>query len=263
MKRAYPLLIVLGLLAALCTAASADMLWEPYDNDYFVSLDYEYDSYLARVYEVPDGMTANLYKSPETGGVIQTLEAGARIYAGPVITLNGITWAAGYPLGSWENEGWINIDRLQRTYAHEDFAEDFGDSFVTKEDVLTANDVDGDIPTWTYPGSGSQDSTIPRDALGGSYNDGVVDFRYVYTDPDGGRWGYVGYYMGRCGWVWLDDPCAVETPLFPQTPENTVKDTSEEVPPTSRLPLALAAAVVLLVICTGVAIVVLKRKKRA
>ena len=32
------------------------------------------------------------------------------------------------------------------------------------------------------------------------------DGQNFYTDPDGGRWGYVGYYMGRFGWVYLDDP---------------------------------------------------------
>lgn len=255
-------LLTLALLLC-CAAVSADVLWEPMDNAYLQNRDYEYDDYLGRIYVVPEGMTANLYESPETGGIIKTLEAGARIYAGPVLTLNGITWAAGYPLGDWDSEGWLNLDRLQRTYEHEDFAEDFGDSFVTTDDVLTADDVDGDIQTWSYPGSGEGDGTIPREALGGSYNDGVVDFRYVYTDPDGGRWGYVGYYMGRCGWVWLDDPCADETPLFPQEPKNTVKDTSPETPPSGTSLTPVIVSVAALVAVTAGAIVLLKRKKKA
>lgn len=263
MKRCFALLTLLGLLAALCAAVSADMLWEPMDNAYLERRDYEYDDYLGRIYEVPAGMTASIYKSPETGGLIKTLEAGTRVYAGPVLTLKGVTWAAGYPLGDWDTEGWINLDRLQRTYEHEDFAEDFGSSFVTTGDVLTADDVEGDIQTWTYPGSGLNDRSIPREALGGDYNDGVVSFQYIYTDPEGGRWGYVGYFMGRCGWVWLDDPCAEETPLFPQEPKNTVKDTAPEAAPGGSILLPVIVSVAALVALTAGAILLLKRKKKA
>lgn len=257
--------IILALTLLLCCAAvSADMLWEPMDNAYLEGRDYEYDDYYDRIYVVPEGMTANLYKSPETGGIIKTLEAGTRVYAGPVLTLNGTTWAAVYPLGDWDSEGWINLDRLQRTYEHEDFAEDFGDSFVTTDEVLTADDVDGDIQTWSYPGSGEGDRTIPREALGSGYNDGVVSFQYIYTDPDGGRWGYVGYYMGRCGWVWLDDPCATEAPLFPREPENTVKDTSPETAPSGGSALTpVIVSVAALVVLTAGGIALLKRKKKA
>lgn len=260
-------LIVLCLclisLFSLSISASADILWEPYDNDYYLSLDYEYDDYLDRTYVVPDGMTANVYKSPETGGVLTTLSSGERIYIGPMIRLDGVTWAAGYPYGDWDNQGWVNLDRLQRTYEHEDFVENFEDSFEETDDILTQDDITTEIQTWTYPGSGLADGTIPRDCLGGEYNNGIVNFRYVYTDPDGGRWGYVGYYMGRRGWVWLDDPEATETPLFVQTPENTVTDTSEETEPSRiSLPIIVFAAIIVLVLGTAAAVLILRIKKK-
>lgn len=255
--------LCLVLLLGLSVSASADMLWEPWDNDYFISLDYEYDDYLDRTYTVPEGMTANVYKSPETGGVLTTLSSGDLIYVGPVIHLNGITWAAGYPYGDWDNQGWVNLDRLQRTYEHEDFVADFEDSFEETDDILTQDDITTEIQTWTYPGSGLADGTIPRDCLGGEYNNGVVNFSYIYTDPDGGRWGYVGYYMGRCGWVWLDDPEATETPLFVQTPENTVKDSSEETRPSRIiLPAIVLAAIFVLVLGTAAIFLILRIKKK-
>ena len=258
------LILTLTVLFACTLPASADIPWEPYENDYYNSTGYENFDYMDRTYYVPEGMTANVYKNPETGGLIKTLEAGTRIYIGPYAKINGETWAAGYAYGEWENEGWVRLDRLQLEYDHEAFEADFGNQFITTDDVLTRDDVDGDIQTWTYPGSGVGDGIVPADALGGGYNDGVMDFRYVYTDPDGGRWGYVGYYMGRCGWVWLDDPTNPEPPvqIHPDFP-STVTDTSPEEAPGNGSMEWIAILVAILVLATAVAIVLLKKKKRA
>ncbi len=261
-RRLSTIFLTLGFLLALTVPASADLLWEPWDNAFYQSMEYESDTYLARIYVVPDGMTANVYKSPETGGVLATLEAGTRIYLGPAVQLGDVTWAAGYPIGSYDVEGWVNVNRLQRTYEHQDFVEDFQDLFQETDEVIGASDVTSDIRTWTYPASGVPDHTISQKCLGTDYNDGVVSFRYFYTDPQGGRWGYVGYYMGHCGWVWLDDPTADETPVFPQTPENTVLDTSEEQPLSNNLFILLVTAGLVLIVATAAGIWIVSLKKR-
>lgn len=256
-------LLTLVFLLALAIPASADILWEPYNNSYYERIDYEYDDYLSRVYVVPDGMTANVYRSPETGGVLQTLEAGTRIYLGPVVYLGDVTWAAGYPIGSYDVEGWVNVNRLQKTYEHRDFMEDYQDVLEQTDEIIRPSDVTGDIKTWTYPASGILDGTISKECLGTEYNDGVVNFQYLYTDPQGGRWGYVGYYMGHCGWVWLDDPEAEETPVFPQTPENTVLDTSEEPGSNNLFFLLVTAGLVLIVATAAVAWIASLKKRKA
>lgn len=244
--------------------ASADILWEPYDNQYYNNSGYENFSYMDKTYVVPEGMTANLYKNPETGGLIKTLESGTRIYIGPYATINGETWGAGYAYGDFENEGWVRLDRLHQEYDHEAFYAEYGNQFVSTADKLTKADVSGDIYTWTFPGSGTADRIIPADVLGGDYNDGVMDFQFVYTDPDGGRWGYVGYYMGRCGWVWLDDPSNAEPPvlLYPEQ-SSTVIDTSPEQDPGNGMSLLwIALPVAAVVLLTAAALVLLKKRHR-
>jgi hypothetical protein len=68
--------------------------------------------------------------------------------------------------------------------------------------------------------------------------------------------------MGRCGWVWLDDPDNSETPLLVQESENTVTDTAptEEAPGPDSTVVIIAALVAAVVVVTGVLIVVKKKK---
>lgn len=261
-RKLISLVLMLSVLLTLVIPASADLLWEPFDNAYYNSAGHKSFDYMNRTYVVPEGATANVYASPTSGGLIKTLEAGTRIYIGPYATINGETWACGYPYGDFDNEGWVRLNRLQLEYDHEAFEADFGSQFVTTDDKLTRADVNADIQTWTYPGSGISHRTVPADALGGGYNDGVMDFRYVWTDPDGGRWGYVGYYMGRCGWVWLDDPTNPEPPVRVYLTENTVTDTSPEEAPAGSSVIWVIIPVAALVLVTAAAVMMLKKKKK-
>lgn len=252
-------LLIVMVLLLLTLPVSADVLWEPYDNAYY-QMHGAGLNYMDRTYYVPEGMTANVYKSPSTGGLVQTLEAGTKFYVGPYLTLGGETWAAGYVLGNWETEGWVRLDRLQKKYEHEDFYNDFGDTFEVTDDQVTQLDFDEEVHTWTYPGSGELDQTFPKEAFWTGYNGGVMDFRYVYTDPDGGRWGYVGYFMGRCGWVYLDDPETLDAPVFPQMPENTVTNTKPEQNP--HFFIWIAGMVAVLAAGSAGVIMVLKKRTR-
>lgn len=261
MKRTIlTLTLALMLVLSLALPASADILWEPYQNSYY---DYEACETVARRYVVPDGMTVNLYSAPEGGTLLETMEAGTRIYVGFRQEVDGEVWGVGYPLGrETYTEGWFRLGRLQREYDHEQFMEDHD---VASEEgaVSTDYEVQDRIYTWTYPGSGLSDGEIS--AIDPDYNDGKLTYRYVYTDPDGGRWGYVGYYMGRYGWIYLDDLENPNPPQFPQEAESTVTDTA----PTEAAPgvnasltwvIALVAAVVVL---TGVLIAALRKRKKA
>ena len=259
-RRLLALILSCILCLALAATASADVLWEPYDNTYYQKHSKDF-SYLDQTYVVPDGMTANLYNDPVNGGLIKTMSAGTRIYIGPYGQVNGELWGSGYAYGDWQNEGWIRLDRLQKEYSHEDFYAQYQNECVATDDIITQLDIETEIQTWTYPGSGIGDGTVPKEALQTGYNDGVMDFQFVYTDPDGGRWGYVGYFMGHCGWVYLDDPETTEPPMFPQTPENTVTNTApEEAPQSFGWIWILAAALVTATVC---AIVIVKKKVRS
>lgn len=261
MKKLVTPLLCLCLLLSLTVTASADILWEPYTNAYY---DYDKVETVAAAYVVPEGMTVNVYESPETPAVLTTWQAGTRVYVGFRQTVDGQVWGVGYAYGDYENEGWFRLGRLQKEYSHNDFMSTFGADCTEDESlVLTADDITGTVHTWTYPGSGTDAGSIPAEAVGGDYNNGVISFRTIYTDPDGGRWGHVGYYMGRVGWVYLEDPCAAETPLFIQTPVNTVTDSSPtEEPPAPGLSLWLVAALTAAVVAATAVLLALTRRKR-
>lgn len=251
-------LIVLFTLG-FAIPASADMLWEPYDDAYFQK-NYQTLDYMDQTYVVPDGLTVNFYEDPVQGGLTQTLQPGTKVYVGPYGTINGEVWACGHILGDWHSEGWFRLNRLQKVYSHEDFVNDFGDSFTSCPDKLTQEDIAIEVLTWTYPGSGTIDGTIPKEALQTGYNDGILEFSQLYTDPNGGRWGYVGYFMGQCGWVYLDAPEASDAPVFPQAAENTVTDTTQEEEPGGNALLWIILPVVAVTAVTAVIIIRLKKR---
>ena len=262
MKKLLIPLICLCLMFALTLTASADILWEPYTNDYY---DYKKVETVAAAYMVPDGMTVNLYESPERAVILTTWQPGTRVYVGFRQEVNGESWGVGYAYGDYENEGWFRLGRLQKEYSSDDFMSTYGAECLPGDGiVLTEDDITGTVYTWSYPGSGVGAGNIPAEAVGGDYNDGVISFHTIYTDPDGGHWGHVGYYMGRVGWVYLDDPCAEEAPLFPQSPASTVTDSSPtEESPTPGISLWLVVSLVAaVVLVSGILLVLTRRKKQ-
>ena len=277
MKKLLALLLTLLLSLGMILPVSADILWEPYNNDYYMN-DYESCDVIARNYVVPDGMTVNFYHNPETGGLIDTLEAGTRLYVGFSKKVDGEIWGVGYPIGDWESEGWFRLGRLQLEYDHEAFMEDHKDEVSGTTDFLDATQFTAPLPTWTYPGSGKIDITLDCEWEKVGFNDGKMEYRYTYTDPDGGQWGYVGYFMGHCGWIYLDDLYTETPPTFPQEMESTVTDTSDtEKDPggalSNILPAPTDAAsdipylwivilVAAVVIATAICILVLKRRRK-
>ena len=190
---------------------------------------------------------------------ILDVEAGTRIYVGFSKEVNGEVWGVGYPLG-YDTEGWFRLGRLQLEYDSELFMDDHRDAITAETVSFDTSDLTGAIPTWTYPGSGIPDMTLDFDWEKVTYNEGKLECRQVYTDETGGRWGYVGYYMGRCGWIYLDDLYGAEPPVFPQQVTNTVTDTSPtEAAPGSAVPVWVWALVPAVVLCTAAGIVFLRK----
>lgn len=246
MKKLCSLLLIVLLVCSMVISASADVLWEPIGDKFY---DHKKATTIAKTYFVPEGMTVDLYSAPKRGKLLKTLEAGERVYVGFSQEIFGAEWGVGYTRDGEFTEGWFRLGRLQKEYDHKDFVNEFGDTFTNDGPVFTKDDIQSTVYTWTVPGSGLGDGTISAEALQGSYNDGKLDFQHVYTDPEGGKWGYVGYFMGHCGWVWLDDPTNPEPPYHAYyEAENTVTNTYEEenAPGSFRdlLPVLILAAVV-------------------
>ena len=224
MKRIICLLAVFCLLTV---TVSADVLWEPYVDDYYNDHHQTMHSVNAK-YAVPDGMSANIYDEPN-GKIIATMEACTIVYVGFSCEVEDEIWATGYPLYAYESEGWFRLGRLQKQYSHDEFTKDYSKDIGSGGQINTEQ-IAGDVYTWTYPGSGVSAGVLEQALFESSnYNDGILEYSLIYTDPNGGKWGYVGYYMGPCGWIYLDD-LSNPDPAFRLNPkvENTVTDTTSE-----------------------------------
>ena len=246
------------LLAALClftTNALADVLWEPYGNDYYNDHHQTMTSVNAS-YIVPDGMQANIYDEPN-GDIIDTMDSGTIVYVGFSCEDSGEIWATGYPLHKFESEGWFRLGRLQKQYSHAEFTQDHSDA-ISSGGSLNAKEIIGDVYTWTYPGSGVSAGVLEHSLFQSTnYNDGLLEYSMVYTDPNGEKWGYIGYYMGRCGWAYLDD-LSNPDPAFRLNPniENTVTDTAPEDAANSIAPIEEKPSYTLAFILVGAAVMI-------
>jgi len=257
------LCFLLASVMLLSVSVCADILWEPYGDDYYN--DHHQDmSYVDAAYFVPEGMRVNVYGEPN-GEVLYTMEAGTTVYVGYQTTIYDTIWAVGYSTDLHSEEGWFRLGRLQKQYSHDEFTQDHSDA-ISSGGSLNAKEITGDVYTWTYPGSGVSAGVLEQDLFQNTnYNDGLLEYSLVYTDPNGEKWGYIGYYMGRCGWAYLDDLYAADPALHlsPQA-ENTVTDTAPEEAAPGNSMLWIAIPVASLMIVTVILIAVLRKKcKRA
>ena len=243
-KRALLLCIMMFLL--LSVPASADVLWSPSGmNDYYDKLYLTPPAHVYQDYQVPEGMTVTIYNNPEEGGILGILEAGETIFIASKIERNDTVWGIG---GANDTVGWVRLERLQRMYSHEDFLDDYHpDSQYGSIQVSLQEEP---IYTWLYPGSGRIDTVLKSEYLSpDDPHEVTIPYKQLYTDPNGGRWGYVGWVLyTSCGWVYLEDPHNPDPPFrLDPVVENTVSDTSptEEEPHRSPLPDILWAAVLI------------------
>lgn len=273
MKKLVVFLLSLLLVFSMAVSAAADLLWAPRDSYYHEQTDYPRSS-LYCVYYVPEGLTCTVYRSPADPTVLAVLEPGTEIYVGFSLTIDGEEWGVGAVHGS-DVEGCFRLGRLQREYDHGAFRQDHLDQLVeTDTTFIYAEDVSQELLFWRYPGSGEITTTIAREYLPDRQDpdDRPIGIQYIYADDKIGTWGYVSYYYGTKGWIYLDDPENPEPPLSPKEYPNTVTDTSptEEPPKTTVLTelsdrsavyliVGLVAAVV---VVTGIIIIVLKRKNK-
>lgn len=259
------------VLFALQLSASADIIMIPGDpsgkNDYFDRNIHRSMTLVGQDYQVPEGMTVTLYESPEDGGILKTMTAGDIITISYTIEVDDTIWGIGRALS---HIGWVRMGRLQKIYSQEDFLADY-DADI-KQPFLAFLDVSQftePIYVWTYPGSGILEHTIePAYCSPEYYHEGKLEYRKLYTDPNGGRWAYVGYFLAQLnGWILLDD---LHNPapdfLLKPVVKNTVTDTSpiEEEPKPPFLSNLLWITVLIAVVTsiTALAIYAMKLPKR-
>lgn len=258
-RKLLALLMALLLMVMMATPAFADVLWMPREN-----VSYDYDKVLNRVFFTNGGDGyVTVYTAPGSMSKVTNLANGTRFCV--VYTReekDGSLWGLGYGGVSDVAEGWVPLADMALIYDHISFEEDHGQEFQKYDgsgDGLT------EACTYSYPGGVYLSTAKTMD--GGAYTL-AEGFRNLYTDENGLRWSYIGYYYGlRNFWICIDDPMNQNLGVETYLTEDQVRGVdSPIVPPAANVPATgvfpLWAVPVALVIVVAVVTAVIVRKRR-
>lgn len=271
-RRLLSLLLAFAAAAALTAPAFADVLWEPYGNDFYEAhrdeCVYENRKYLAN----GEAGYVTIQASPQSSAEVFNVPNGEAIQVGFRWTDGtGAQWAvATYGVrsdsGDWAwYDGWIPMSRLELVYDsiafEEDHAGELGEYDGSGDDLT-------EIVVYQYPG-GPLASQV-------SFQVDVEEnplseyFQYLYTDENGLRWSKMGYYYGcRNVWVCLDRP--VDDTLGEEQPQAAAQvrgedspalhPAAEEVPAPRTIPLWLIPAALVILAAAVTALLVRRTRK--
>lgn len=243
-RRLLSLFLALTMALILIIPASADLIWEPEDS--FYERHRNECTYVGRRYELAgyDG-TVSVWSAPG-GKVVETAPNGERATVQFRWSGGGVDWGYVYGYsGNRDDGGWVPMDDLSLVYDSVQFGKDHEAEIVSGDPVPV--DFDSAV-LYGYPG-GPAGRVLEEDA---AYMPFSEVFSNTYTDENGLRWGYVGYYMGRQNnWVCLDDPLNenLSTNVVPVSPSAAQLRGSATVAPGEgqQLPLILAGVLVAVV----------------
>lgn len=193
MKKILSLAFALAMILSLSLTAYADVIWEPFDDDF-----YQENREAFRLHE------ESYYANSPTGAVKCYDRPGGRVTDsvenGTVVNIYYIYEKDGQSWGMTMDETYMEMSLLLNRYDRE-----FFDDHPEITDTLPAG-VEGKIPMeatmylWTYPGG------VATEASNRWEEDVASGCTSFYTDADGNTWGYVGYWFGRMNcWVCLTD----------------------------------------------------------
>lgn len=257
------LLAALMLLAALATPAFADVIWEPEGNGFYQShsgeCSYHDRSYLAN----GEKGYVTVRTAPDSLSEVVNLSNGATFFVSHTWTDgDGVRWGVGYPAGQWGQEGWVRLSDMACIYDYRDFAEEH-------EAELQAYDGSGDeldrVVLYSYPGGRA--GFVLEESQG--YMPFAESFQYLYTDENGLRWTFVGYYMGhQDSWVCIDDPLnehlGTDTlRTVGQGADGTIYPAAEKLPAARTWQVWIVPVVLVLAVAVVTAVIVRRRKTRA
>lgn len=244
-KRLISLLFAAAAMLSLAIPAAADLIWEP--EDAFYERHRDECVYENRVYELAgyDG-SVTLWSAPN-GTVLEELPNGGQGTVQFRWSGDSVEWGYLYNvLEDWQEGGWVPMDDLALVYDSRQFLEDHASEIVEGDPAPADFDF---AVCYSYPG-GPVSGNLREHK---EYAPFSKTFTTLYTDENGLRWGYVGYYMGRRdSWVCLDDPRNEHLDAAIVTPEPSPAQLrgAPTVTPgaTEKMPLVLAGVLVALVV---------------
>lgn len=244
-KRLSCLTYIAAVVLIFCTqsiSAYADLIWEP-EGDFY-SRHYDECEYVGKSYRTNgrEGYVT-VYEEPGSAKEVAKIKNGKSFYIGFSYEDNeGITWAVvdlwGYEPEADESlkenckDGWVAMENLAKIYGEGDFRAEHSDEFQEYGGEMDDYEIENSLIFWTYPGSGVVHDEMTADFPA----EGKPDYQYIYTDADGFRWSYVGYYYGCRGWICVDDaenenlmtsyaPGEIKQKLYPaKAPEETQQE---------------------------------------
>lgn len=262
-RKLLALFTALLLLAVMVTPAFADVIWEP-DNSFYerhrTECVYHDRGYLAN----GEAGYVTVFTAPGSSSELINISNGTRFYVSFLWTdEDGTRWGVGYPAGQGDKEGWVDLSEMAMIYDYICFNEDHSSEF---EEYDGSGDHLTEACVYTYPG-GVYSSRMEQGSGSYSFTDG---FRNLYTDENGLRWTFIGYYMGhRDGWVCIDDPVnenlGVESALSVAQVRGEAEGlhpSVDEVPAAMTFPLWLIPVILVIAVAVVTAVIVRRRRMK-
>lgn len=263
MKRFTELLLPLFILALLLlgSGARADVLYEPVGNSFYEKHMKELTSWDHRyLTNGPEGKTFG-YADPLTGEGRTELENGLTMSSSYRYTdKKGNDWLCCMMWDEGPKDYWIPEAYLSRLYDSELFMEDHRAELAQTSGE--AGVLGKTVELYEYPGG----DCVYRDKVESNDYMTSLGWSLEYTDPEGVKWGYVGYYYGyRECWVKLN---AAEDPLQGTQAANKLTMpapapyTGEEIKPAEDHRTVLLIATAVLAAAAVFTVCFLKAKKK-
>lgn len=206
--RALAMVVAVGLCFGM--GAKADVLYEPMDDFYMrhsAECSYECRTYVA---DAPGGEVI-VYESPENAREVGRFANGTELFVTYLYTdRDGVVWAQTEQF-STRFDGWFPLEYAYAKYDGVLFLKDFGASVKDESGEVAAEYAGKKICAWDYPG-GNVTGQIEM-----YESERPIGYYRTFTDEDGRKWGYCGYYYGwKDFWICVDAPTAEESELYPQ-----------------------------------------------
>lgn len=259
-RRFFSLSLSLALLMmfSLVLSASADLIWEPFDDSFYTE-HFQECTYVGRNYQLAgyDG-TVTVFTAP-SGMSKVTLDNGIQGNIQFTWKGYGITWGYLCWLTGIDVQGWVAMDDMAKVYDSQQFMEDHQEEIQGLNQDLPVNFQEAVL--YSYPNGPTTGETLKEFP---DYSPFSQAFSSLYTDENGFQWGYIGYYMGSLrAWVCLDDPMnedldtqIVPVPLSPAQMRGSATVTAGR----SLLPVAIGLIAAVTVVTV---VLILKLKKRS
>lgn len=201
--------VLAGFMCYVLCAFSvrADVIWEP--QDAFYEKHASECDYVNRCFTAngPDGVVI-VYKSPEIPEVVDTWENGYQVSISHTYKDgDGVLW------GIYDNYkgkcGWVPMDYMELVYDSISFMEEYKTEIQAQEGEIAGEYLDTEVYFWEYPGAEVYTLVTAQGNM--------PEYRGMFIDENGNRWGHVGYYYGvKDSWICVDKPGASYEELYPE-----------------------------------------------